>query len=274
MTSLFKRRRLSDIALRDIAVQIVLGITEPEHVSGRIHAPFDTMLEELLEDYDSYKDRHGSLALICRLYNKTQDNHKQTFYWKIIEPELMKPVRHLNAFVTACEYGNFLTAQWLYELATIQLKKFMLETHGFGAFRNACANGHQPIATWLYELATPEQKKGMLEAGEFYGTRFAPFRLACQNGNQQIATWLYELATQEQKIDMFEDDDFGAFRLACEHGQQQTATWLYDDLATTEQHKTAMLEADNFDAFRGACANGHQPIATWLYELATTEQKS
>ena len=124
MTNLFKPKRLSDIALKNIAVGIVLGITKPEHVSGRIPTPLIPALEELLEDYDSYKD---PLDLISRLYNSNQNAHEQTFYWEIIESELMKPYLHKNAFVTACEYGNFLTAQWLYGLATPEQRINMLE---------------------------------------------------------------------------------------------------------------------------------------------------
>ena len=247
MTSLFKSNKLIDIALSNIAVQIILEIIKLNDVSGRIPSSLIPALEELLEDYDSYKNEHGSLALICRLYNNIQDNHQKAFYWEIIEPELMKPELHKNAFVTACEYGNFLTVQCLYELATTELKIDMLKARNFLAFRLACQNGHQQIATWLYGLATQELKKSMLLADRFYA-----FRFACENGHQQIAQWLYGLATTELKIGMLVAENFYAFRCACQNGQQQTAQWLYG-LATLEQQKKAMLEADNFGAFLYAC---------------------
>ena len=248
MTNLFKHKRLSDITLKNIAVEIVLGIIKPEHISGRIPTPLIPALEELLEEYDSYKDAYGPLAVICRLYNDIQDNHQQAFYWKIIEPELKKPELHRDAFVIACKYGNFLTAQWLYELATPEQKIDMLEAKdnyhtSFGAFRLACAKmATNKLLHGSMTLQPQNKKQRCLRQLTFLHSE----RLAKMAINKP-PHWLYNLATPEQqKIDLLKADNFEAFQLACENGHHQIAKWLYDDLANTLQLKNNMLEAQDF----------------------------
>ena len=80
MTSLFDTARLTDITLKNLAVEIALEKRQSKETYDSLPVPFDTMLVERRDDYDRFNKIHGSLVLISRLYNNIQDNHQKAFY--------------------------------------------------------------------------------------------------------------------------------------------------------------------------------------------------
>jgi hypothetical protein len=82
-------------------------------------------------------------------------------------------------FRTACSYGHFHIAQWLYSHApTINI-----HAEEDAPFRRACSTGNENLIKWLYGLGDIDVKVHDSD----------PIIRACHHGHTQVVKWLYEL---------------------------------------------------------------------------------
>jgi len=199
-----------------------------------------------------------------------------------------------NAFIHACVYNQFITAQWLFD--NIPIQSLLVINM---AFKNSCyAYSNSPTMSKFgfnkYEqinsdlnieqaddmdhdyidiehLYDPFEKyhnitndrlrmiKWLLSKMEFIGNRlpYYAFQHACAGGQLYIAQWLLE-QFPEIKSRLFDDN---AFLNACQNGQLATAKWLikvFPDLIN---------KVDYRNIFKQTCYNGNLELIKWLLEI-------
>ena len=151
------------------------------------------------------------------------------------------------AFCYACESGNLINAQYLYN-------EFNLSPNfdSYNALWTAISNGHINIASWLYEIIDRNVPR-------LNSILSCAFRTAASHGHLESLKWL--LSLEELSININFDND-SAFRFACEDGHIEVAHFLL-----SHPGNNIDIRANHDYAFVYACRNKHMEIVRYLCVL-------